>query len=71
MKIECFLSLACGSEESLRANLGEALALEGIEAEIVMRRIDDPLARALGLRGSPSVLIEGRDIMPAPVDGFA
>lgn len=46
----------------------EALALEGAEAEAAVHRIDEGEAGRLGLRGSPSVFINGRDIEPAPRD---
>lgn len=68
MKIDCYLSTDCGSEAALRQNLDEALRLEGMSARIEIIRIEDSVARALGFKGSPTVLINGRDIAPAPVD---
>jgi hypothetical protein len=71
MKIDCYVSLACGSEDALRKNISEALALEGAKAEVKFHRITDMEAEALGLKGSPSVLIDGDDIEPAGVEGFS
>lgn len=41
MKIECYMSEGCGSEESLKKNIRAALSLEGIAAEVTFRRIKD------------------------------
>jgi hypothetical protein len=70
LKIECFLSESCGSEEALKGNLKLAIELEGADAEVVFHRIDAPVARALGLKGSPSILINGADISPVEMQGF-
>ncbi len=67
LKIDCYLSLTCGSEERLRENIRTALEAEGVEAEVNFYRISEEKASELGLRGSPSVLINGKDIQP--VDG--
>lgn len=71
MKIECYMSLKCGSEDALRENIFKALELENIKAEVNFYRINDKKAMALGLKGSPSVLIEGRDIQPSDITGFS
>jgi hypothetical protein len=71
VKIDCYMSLGCGSEGPLRENIKRALAREGIHAEVAFFRITDEEAQALGLRGSPSVLIDGRDIDPQEVAGFS
>jgi len=70
MKIECYMSLKCGAEEPLKKNVEAALAIEGIEAEVIFRRIGDEEATRLGLKGSPSILINGRDIDPQEISGF-
>jgi hypothetical protein len=70
LEIQCYLSHGCGSEEGLRKNISEALALESVEAKVAVRRIDEAVARALGLRGSPSVLVNGADIQPSGLEGF-
>jgi hypothetical protein len=71
MKIECYMSMGCGAEEPLRANVRAAVELEGIAAETIFRRITDNEALSLGLRGSPSVLINGVDIEPQELTGFS
>lgn len=71
MKIECYLSVGCASEESLRENIKAALSLEGADAEVTFRRIKDEEAYALGLKGSPSVLINGNDVEPQELNGFS
>jgi hypothetical protein len=71
MKIDCYLSLLCGAEKDLRENILSALTLEEIKAEMNFYRIDDSEALDLGLRGSPSILINGEDIQPAEDKGFS
>ncbi len=71
VKIECFMSIGCGSEAALRENIKAALALEGNEAEVAFHRIKDEEAFALGLTGSPSVIINGQNIEPQELTGFS
>jgi hypothetical protein len=72
MRIECYLSESCGSEEAIRANVAQALSLEGVDAVMVLRRVEPAVARALGLSGSPTVLVDGVDVAPpADIAGFA
>jgi len=71
LRIDCYLSLTCGAEDSLKINIYQALELEGLEAEVNFYRIDDEKAGSLGLRGSPSVLINSEDIQLANVTGFS
>lgn len=71
MKIDCYMSISCGAENGLRENISRALTLEGLSAEVKFHRINDMQAAALGLCGSPSVLIDGKDIQPADVTGFS
>lgn len=71
MKIDCYMSLKCGSEDALRENILKALVLENITAEVNFYRITEEQAKSMGLRGSPSVLINGQDIQPAPIEGFS
>jgi hypothetical protein len=70
-KIECYISLQCGSEGALRNNISLTLSLEGVEADVVFRRIDDETAAGLGLRGSPSVFINGTEVQPLLARGFS
>lgn len=71
MKIDCYMSLRCGAEDALRESISKALELEGISAEVNFYRITEEQARALGLKGSPSVLINGEDIQPIDIEGFS
>ncbi len=71
MKIDCYMSLRCGSENALRENISKALELEKSSAEVNFYRITEDEARSLGLKGSPSVLIDSKDIQPADIEGFS
>ncbi|MHB1391050.1 MAG: thioredoxin domain-containing protein [Thermoleophilia bacterium] len=71
MKISCYLSLGCGSEEELRANIDLALRAENISAEVSLERIDDQKAASRGLSGSPTVLIDGKELQPVTGSGFS
>ena len=72
IRIDCYISARCGSEEALRKNIKEALSLEGVAAEVSLRKIEDAGAEKLGLRGSPSVFIDGVELQPigADITGF-
>lgn len=71
LKITCYLSPACGSQGELRANIDRALAAEDISADVSVQRIDDQKAADLGLSGSPSILIDGKELQPSAGAGFA
>ncbi|GAB4418696.1 MAG: hypothetical protein OHK0032_14620 [Thermodesulfovibrionales bacterium] len=71
MKIDCYMSLRCGSEDALRENISKALELECMSTDVNFYRITEDEARSLGLKGSPSVLIDGRDIQPVDIEGFS
>lgn len=71
MKIDCYLSPGCGSEDALRENITRALAAEKIEAELAFHRIGDAKAVALGLTGSPSIFIDGKEMQPQEAIGFS
>ena len=71
MKIDCYLSPECASEEALRENITRALAIEKLEAELSIHRIDDEKAIALGLTGSPSVFINKKELQPQGLVGFS
>ena len=71
MKIDCYFSKGCTSDEILRRNIPEALAAEEIQAEVSYHRISDEDAETLGLRGSPTILIDGIDPYPSETDGFS
>lgn len=71
MKIDCYLSPECASEGALRENIARALAIEKIEAELSIHRIDDEKAIALGITGSPSVFINKKELQPLGLIGFS
>ena len=71
MKIECFLSPECASEEALRENISRALAAGKIKLDVMVTRIDETKALALGLSGSPSVFINGKELQPQGMAGFS
>ena len=71
MNIDCYLFEGCGSEEALRENISLALAIEKVQAQVNYHKIDDEEALALGLSGSPSVFIDGKEIQPQGAAGFS
>jgi len=71
MKIDCYLSSGCASEDALRENINLALNLEAIDAEVAFYRISESEAEKLRLKGSPSIVINGRDILPVNMQGFS
>ena len=66
MRIDCYLSPECPTEETLRENITRALAIEKVAAELSLHRVDDNKATALGVTGSPSVFINGKELQPQP-----
>jgi hypothetical protein len=71
MRIDCYLSRECVSEEALRENIKRALAIENAEADLSFHRIDDSKAMPLGVTGSPSVFINGKELQPQGLAGFS
>jgi hypothetical protein len=71
MKIDCYISQGCGSEEALKENLARALEAEKIHAEVGIHRISNEKAEELKLSGSPSIFIDGRELQPQGVAGFS
>lgn len=58
----------CPSYPEARELLAEVLAARGVEAEIRMREVTtDAEAETLGFLGSPTILIDGRDVDRAGV----
>jgi hypothetical protein len=70
-RIDCYLARDCESEQALRDNISAALRLETVKAEVSLTRVTESEAEELGLRGSPSVLVEGEDILPSSLSGFS
>ncbi len=71
MRIDCYISLQCDSEDALRDAVSRALSLEGRTADVAFHRIDDKEAADRGLRGSPSVFINGVELQPSKATGFS
>ena len=71
MKIDCYLSQGCQSEEALKTNIAAAIEREGIKAEVNFHRINDDEALSLGLSGSPSMFINGKELQPMGTAGFS
>jgi len=71
MKIDCYISTSCSSEEALKKNITEAVKLESVDADVSIHRIDETEAKRLKLMGSPSVYINGEDILPGEIPGIA
>jgi hypothetical protein len=71
ININCYISEGCASEDGLRKNISDALEQESLEAEVAFHRINEIEANELGLRGSPTVLINGVDILPGETPGIA
>jgi hypothetical protein len=71
MIIDCYVSESCSSEDALRENVMEALELEAVDASVNFRTINEIESERLGLMGSPSILINGKDIIPGDIPGFS
>ncbi len=71
MNIDCYMSIGCGSEDDLRENITQALAIEKVHAKVNFHRIDDDKAMSLGLTGSPAVFINGKQLQPQGQAGFS
>ena len=71
MKIDCYISQGCGSEDALKENIDLALRAEKIKAEVGVHRISDEKAVEMRLSGSPSVFINGKELQPSGTIGFS
>ncbi|HEX2416033.1 MAG TPA: hypothetical protein VHJ37_12555 [Thermoleophilaceae bacterium] len=67
MRIELLWWEGCPSHPQALAELRQILSAEGIDPEIVERReiTTDEQAEREGFPGSPTILIEGRDVVPS------
>lgn len=68
--IDCYLSQGCQSEEALKISIAAALERDGIKADVNFHRLNDE-ALSLGLSGSPSVFINGKELQPSGTVGFS
>jgi hypothetical protein len=71
VKIDCYISHGCGSEETLKENINRASAADNIRAEVHIHRINDEKAAEMKLSGSPSVFINGKELQPSNSVGFS
>ncbi len=69
MKIECFFSQGCSSNEILKPLIEKVLAEEGVQAEVIYRIVSQEEAEKLGIGGSPTVWINGQDLEPGTPPG--
>jgi hypothetical protein len=71
MIIDCYLSEYCGSHHELRENLTRALVALGRTADVRFHTVTYDEAVALGIKGSPFLRIDGRDIETEGSPGLA
>lgn len=62
MKIDCYLSEHCGSYHHLRENIGSAVRELGLQAEVSYHTIYFEDAVRMGIIGSPTIHVNGRDL---------
>lgn len=63
MTIDCYLSEHCGSYHELRENLNLALVELGRTADIRFHTVTYEEAVAQGIKGSPFLRVDGRDLL--------
>jgi hypothetical protein len=71
MKIDCYLSEHCGSYHELNERISASLKELGLAADVEFHTVctaDD--AAALGVPGSPTIRINGRDIVSGGSPGI-
>ena len=62
MKIDVLTVSGCPHRPLAVTRLLDAIERSGVEASVVERVIDDPeVAATLGMAGSPTILVDGRD----------
>jgi protein-disulfide isomerase len=71
LTIDCYLSQGCQSEEALKMSIATALKRDRIKADVNFHRLNDDEALSLGLSGSPSVFINGKELQPSGTVGFS
>jgi predicted DsbA family dithiol-disulfide isomerase len=59
--IDIYMAEMCGSYHQLRANLDRAIAELQAPAEVVYHTVDYDEAVSLGIKGSPSIWLNGKD----------
>jgi hypothetical protein len=71
VRIDCYLSLNCGSGEELGQVIFKALDMERSRVRVNFFRVDDDRAAKMGLKGSPFLFINGRAFQPIGMNGFS
>jgi len=69
MRIECVYYEGCGSRQVLPHRLDLALAQARVEADVTHRTILLEDGLRLGVPGSPTILVDGEDILGAAGQG--
>jgi hypothetical protein len=69
LHIACFYYAGCASHDVLPDRLEQALRAENVQAEVEHRVISIEEGERLGMRGSPTVLISGVDILAGGAEG--
>ena len=62
LTIDVYFSEMCGSYYELRENLDRAVAEERVDAEVQYHTVYYDEAVSLGIQGSPSIWINGKDV---------
>jgi glutaredoxin len=65
MKVEVFALPDCPYGEPAVENVRKALAVENIEVDVSFERISEQEGLSKGLSGSPSVVINGKELQPS------
>jgi len=72
MQVEFLYSEDCPSHDEALARLRQVLRDEAVEADIRVVRVEtDEDARRLRFMGSPTILVDGKDIDPPPRPQYA
>ena len=69
IRIECFYYPGCASMEVVPWRINQALQAEGVEAKVSHHTISPEEGARRGLGGSPTILIDGRDMVASSGQG--
>lgn len=69
LQIECLYLPGCASRQTLPDRVAEAVAETGAEADVTHRVLSLADGERVGFRASPTVLINGHDILETPTEG--
>ena len=61
LKIDIYMAEMCGSYHDLRGNLDRAIAELKAPADVVYHTVDYDQALSKGIKGSPSIWLNGKD----------